>query len=464
MSTPLSLEALRGAVASVAEDAGHLDVFSSDAEAKDLPAMAARRRATRRGGTDPVQRAVLYQNRAGVLDWRLDPALEGGSPAAGGVSTPGRRARRAASAGGEEEANEALDGKLVDVFEYEPLDGNAVTAFLERVDQRLNAKLAQAQRLWRLQHPGGAGVAPLLQPVTAPLQGNQRRLLFVHGTFSKGEAFLDGIARARNGAAWLARAHAHYADVLFFEHPTLAVSPLMNALDLQRELLGVSGPLDIVAHSRGGLVVRWLLEALGVNAPQVRAVLVGSPLGGTSLASPPRLKATLALLSNYGAVLKATQPLAMVHVPLLLVPLAILRVASAMAGAAARTPLLDGVLALIPGLAAQSRVGNNAELRRLHAVLPRPAVTYAAVASNFEPEDPGWRFWQWFRGRRIANLAADRVFPGENDLVVDTASMSEGPMPLVARRDFTRSATVHHTNYFEQDATLDFIARQFQMP
>ena len=91
-------------------------------------------------------------------------------------------------------------------------------------------------------------------------------------------------------------------------------------------------------------------------------------------------------------------------------------------------------------------------------------MSYAVVASNFEPEDPGWRFWQRFRGQRIADVAADRVFPGENDLVVDTGAMSEGPMPVVARRDFRRSATVHHTNYFEQDATLEFIARQFQVP
>ena len=54
-----------------------------------------------------------------------------------------------------------------------------------------------------------------------------------------------------------------YDRVLFFEHPTLSVSPVINALELGRALAGSSGQIDVIAHSRGGLVVRWWLEAFG---------------------------------------------------------------------------------------------------------------------------------------------------------------------------------------------------------
>ena len=53
----------------------------------------------------------------------------------------------------------------------------------------------------------------------------------------------------------------------------------------------LNGPLDVIAHSRGGLVTRWALEGFGIGgAGPFRAVMVGAPIGGTSLASPPQLR------------------------------------------------------------------------------------------------------------------------------------------------------------------------------
>ena len=86
-----------------------------------------------------------------------------------------------------------------------------------------------------------------------------------------------------------------YKDIVFFEHATLAVSPIVNALELGRFFAMPADRIDVIAHSRGGLVVRWWLEGFGKSlslkplAP-VRAVLVGSPLNGTSLAAPDKLK------------------------------------------------------------------------------------------------------------------------------------------------------------------------------
>jgi hypothetical protein len=449
----LHVQQARRAMAEVSGLAEALDVFGGEARADRLPGTAARRRATRRGLPDPVQRAALYLNDEGVLEWRLNPA----PPAA----PLGRRATGAAT---------VAPGELVDLFEFESLGVNQVTSFLERTDCRLNPRATveakgkaprAASRLWRLL-PDASGGPPRYEQLEQPPTGSKRRLLLVHGTFSQSQAFLDGIAQAGQGKAFLDRVFTHYDEVLAFEHPTLSVSPVLNALDLRDALANIRGALDIVAHSRGGLVTRWALDVFGLPAAPVRVVLVGSPLGGTSLAAPDKLRASLGLLSNFGTALQTAGAVASAWMPLLIAPLAILRVASSAVGAVARTPALDGAIALVPGLHAQSRVENNPELTRLLRRGVGSQIEYALVCSDFQPADPGWRFWRWFRKSNLANAAADRVFPGANDLVVDTDSMLD-LSAAVARHDFGRNETVHHTNYFQQNATLAFIRTRFKL-
>src|SRR5262249_4612626 len=120
--------------------------------------------------------------------------------------------------------------------------------------------------------------------------GSKKRMLFVHGTFSKTDAFFDGIRNAPGGPPFLEKLFDSYDEVLGYDHATLSVSPVLNAFDLARLMAKAQGPLDVIAHSRGGLVARWALEGFGLGkAAPVRGILVGCPINGTSLASPPRL-------------------------------------------------------------------------------------------------------------------------------------------------------------------------------
>jgi len=446
--TGAKLEDVRTALAAVTGETESFGIYGGDAKGDGLPTTGQRRRATRRGSADPVHRAALVLNPKGVLEWQVDTA---GAPS-------GRRGRRAAGLPDDGQP----DGDLVDVFEFETLEANAVGAFLRKVDQKFNPRLAQEPRLWTLSE-NPAGDRPTATVLARPPRGNRKRLLIVHGTFSKSDAILDGITASGQDAAFYKSAFKTYDEVLAFEHPTLGVSPILNALDLHRELSAIDGPLDVIAHSRGGLVARWTLEAFGVPATRVRAILVGSPLGGTSLASPPRLRSVLGLLSNMGVALKTAGGIASAYAPLLAAPLALLKVATSIIGVAARTPAIDATIQMIPGLAGQSRVSNNPELARLRLASLRPRVDYYIVSSDFQPTDPGWKFWEWFRGRRIANGAADKIFPGRNDLIVDTESMSDLPGGPAGKRDFGTNADVHHTNYFEQTKTLDYIADTFKM-
>jgi hypothetical protein len=90
---------------------------------------------------------------------------------------------------------------------------------------------------------------------------------------------------------------------------------------------------------------------------------------------------------------------------------------------------------------------------------------FCAVTADFEPDvdQPAWKFWTRFRnlGLQVGDAAADLVFPGANDLVVDTESMSwlgapsQGPIDLL---DLGSTATTHHTNYFQDKQVVDFLA------
>ena len=92
---------------------------------------------------------------------------------------------------------------------------------------------------------------------------------------------------------------------------------------------------------------------------------------------------------------------------------------------------------------------------------------YYAIMSNFETQNPAWRFWRNFRKDRAADLATDIVFPGDNDLVVDTWSMTDFGVPRLklagASCDFGTSDTVWHCNYFRQEKSIDYIADTFSL-
>ncbi len=440
----------RAALKDVEGTAASLDMFSTEYDGKyELPSVGERHRRLRAGETDPVSTVSLILNDEGVLLWR-----EGATSAelAGGGLRRGTTAPTA-------------EGELVEMYQYEKLEPNEINQFLTQLDTKLNADSG----LRRLELTPGTSTI-VAKPLTAPPSGKKRRLLLVHGTFSKCAAFLNGFELAPNGADFLKRVFVRYDEVLAFEHPTLSVSPVLNAFDLFGAMAKATGPLDVIAHSRGGLVTRWFLEGFGAALGEgpYRAVLVGSPLGGTSLASPPRLRSALSVLSNLGTVLKAAGTASVVYFPLLAAPLALLKIATSIVSVAAKTPVIDAAVSMIPGLAGQSRVALNHELGRLHAMALAKPPTYFVVQSNFETEDVGWKFWKWFRGDKLKDVGADKIFPGANDLVVDTGSMTELAVkfkfPVANRHDFGKSSTVHHTNYFQQQKTLEFILDKLEVP
>lgn len=344
-------------------------------------------------------------------------------------------------------------------IEFERLRPSQITQFLCGRDQKLTPHRglrrfdSQTQKL-----------------VKAPFPESGDVLLFVHGTFSNSETMIAGLLSDENerGRELMDQAVRRYQGNLFtFDHPTLSVSPVLNAIDLQREIAGSRAKLHLVSHSRGGLVARWWCETFDPMADRCdKSIFVGSPLSGTGLAAPPNIRETIHLLTQFFGALQSAAELTAVAVPVFSVVEVMLRVVTSITGLTARTPVVDAAMAMIPGLFAMSRVGNNPELRRL---LGTPTAQtdsaqterYFAVRSDFQPTDPAWKFWRMFRTERIAGAAAGALFDGANDLVVDTPSMVDLAqnlkIPQKRLLDFGVSPTVHHLNYFYQNETAKFL-------
>ena len=453
-----------------------LRTFGYDKEEASVGGLRRHRKSASNVADEPIKTVSLIEEN-GVLVWRDD--IPEGHPIDLGIGPRRRRMLRRAGLSAPEPTltpSEIAKDPAVLTRTFPALAPNKIVAAVGRIDQHLNSALDSTLRAkLRPLRKASDGTFTLDDDAASAVAGtlDGRTLLFVHGTFSNATSMLEEFTATKEGRVFLNAATSgptRYKNVVFFEHATLAVSPIVNALELGRLFANASGQIDLIAHSRGGLVVRWWLEAFGksLSIPSdtpVRAVLVGSPLNGTSLAAPDKLQGALSLLSNIGTFAEVTLKLAGAANPFLWVAGKLVQVVVSATGALARTPLVDGVVALIPGLSGQSMVSNNLEIDRLRlgpcAVDPR----YYAVQSNFETDSPGWKFWRYFRKSTLADTATDAIFPGANDLVVDTDSMIDFGVPHLQLADkpcdFGTTDKVWHCTYFRQPQTIAYITQKF---
>jgi hypothetical protein len=259
-------------------------------------------------------------------------------------------------------------------------------------------------------------------------------LLMVHGTFSTVRGGFDGLYSSPDGFQFAELYQRYEGRVLGFDHPTLHVSPEFNA-DWFLKRLPTDRPLtlDLLTHSRGGLVGRRIGEsslagAAARPAPQIRTLVhVGTPNGGTILASPDRWTTLLDVFSNLFTLLPDEPVSATIQAVIELVKQLATGVFTGLSGLTAMDPKNPEVVALNQPGAAGLAIGG----------------TVRAVASDFTP----------FQGPMkldALNLLVDRFFGAGNDLVVPTLGVSDAGAyrvsdPYVA----PEKSAVTHTTYFK---------------
>jgi hypothetical protein len=381
---------------------------------------------------------ILAIDESGALSWHypLDDTGHVQPPAVRGAAGQKRYLIRRASppvpqgATGERGFISAIGKKLLKVFVYpitDPIIGAITSHFAEKWEAKNRPYGLRSMTPADYRNPAGS-------PIDATAWSHLatgRALLFVHGTFSTAHGAFHDLAPQT-----MAGLHAAYGERTFaFNHPSLSHDPRRNVEWFLSQIpAGSRLDLDVVCHSRGGLVSRVLAErpsAFGLDNGQVdvrRIVFVGVPNKGTLLAHPDHMahmldRFTTALnIAPSGVITEALEAIV-----------------------TAVKMLAHGALGGLQGLASMQPDGEF--LQRLNGVNAGPA-EYYAIAADYEPVDPGLKML-------VADAVLDRVFKNDtNDLVVPELGVFEkngaGNFPIAEDRLFRipRTAGIMHTSMF----------------
>jgi hypothetical protein len=308
------------------------------------------------------------------------------------------------------------------------------------IADQLAARFEKDKRPYRLrsftpENHGRADAPSLGDAEIADLCAGGPVLLFVHGTFSTTHGGFGDLPDET-----VRKLHQRYGGrVMAFDHPTLSQGPDDNVRWLLSHLPKTPVQLDIVCHSRGGLVSRVLAEshaAAGLDASHVtvrRVVFAGTPNQGTALADPDHMvdmldRFTTALtLAPTGPV---TETLEAVVTVVKMIGHGGLKGLEGLASMYASGPFLAGL---------NTRDGRRSD--------------YFAIASNYTPTDRGLQALVM----GAADKVVDKIFgDSANDLVVPTEGVwrenGGGGFPVQEARMFTfpPAKGVMHTTYFRQ--------------
>jgi pimeloyl-ACP methyl ester carboxylesterase len=392
---------------------------------------------------------VLVQDSRGVLRWdyRTSDIYERSGAA------PGQR--RASGMARSRYRGISTVGNVLASAEVAEIGPNEITSALQRLDARLTPH--QGLRMW------ADRAFSRIVDTNPKLQECNRLLLLVHGTFSSGEMYAEQLDES-----FFAAARKRYSHIAAFDHPTLCVSPMLNAIDLENALvemgLPTKTPVDVICHSRGGLVASWWIRSTRFQVE--RLVAVASPLLGTSLASPYRIRYLLDYLANLsrllGHGLQGAAAFPSFASGFLAGAGGLMGILGGFSGALSAVPLADAGIALVPGLHGQARVTNNAELTRLWGGPPITPPEFYFVSSDFEAASnaPWWNLVAQLKQMPwvAADGFTDRLFPSKNDLVVDTECMTGG-FPVADSLVFKGEDAVHHCAYFQNGRTVKSLRR-----
>jgi len=257
-----------------------------------------------------------------------------------------------------------------------------------------------------------------------------RALLMIHGTNSSAHSAFAGLSRG-----FVEALHAQYEGRVFaFDHPTLTQTPKENIDTLLASIPdGLALDVDIVCHSRGGLVSRVLAErheqlAFGTRRVSVHNVIfVGSPNAGTRLCEEDFLPDYLDTVMNL--LLKVQTPGA-ADIAAAVVMLAKITAA--------------GLYSALTGIHSMQPDGPFGEWLNLGA--RSDTTRYFALTSNYKPVDLAL-------GRLATYVLAGRVFKGaRNDLVVPTdgvfAANGSSAFPIADMVAFDGKDGIPHTGFF----------------
>lgn len=376
------------------------------------------------------EQMVLATDASGIATWHFASPSPTAAPALRGARRRIYRVRAIPTppppTAGEATARGILGGvghALIRVLAFKLVD-----PLLGEVGEHFAARWEAQHRPYRVRTFGPDDYASAEAPTLAPADWDSlrgaRALLFLHGAFSRAHTAFGGLPRDA-----LLALHARYGGRVFaFDHHTLSDGPRQNVERLLSRIPVGDAPLelDVVCHSRGGLVARCLAERS--ELAMERVVFVGTPNAGTVLADFDHLGD---LLDAYTTLLSFVPDIGITDVLETLMTLAKSIAVGALKG-------LTGLVAMTPG---------GTFLNHLNATVPAAGgAHYFALASDYEPPTPALR--EWARNRLTDSLFAHAA----NDLVVPTdgvySANGAAGFPIADRHVFGSTDGIAHSGYF----------------
>lgn len=354
------------------------------------------------------------------------------------------------------DARRSLAGKIL----KETIDG-IVIKIIDKVAEKVLGAAARAWETakWKNLPKGWVQITPMgLMTGVLPTAdfslietSEQRSLLLLHGTFSNTVSAFQGLVATKgtDSQNFFAAMQSIYGDRIFgFNHFTVSKTPQQNARELLTQL-PKAATFDVVTHSRGGLVLRAILETdLGSAANGFKAeniILVAAPNSGTPLATGRRWKEYLQWIVNVTEIF----PENAVTLGIEFAVEGILWLAQRIKGS-------------FPGLESMDMQGDM--IKELQSPPGPPAqASYFALVANFRP-----------KGRVLTKLAEamtgsffqsanDLIVPSEGGWLIDNAYSSIPAERIGCFGDggnldgINEDSNVFHTNFFAQPRTVDFL-------
>ncbi len=309
------------------------------------------------------------------------------------------------------------------------------------------------------------GATGIWDTATAIIAQKDPVLLLIHGTFSSTEGSFGALWQ-QSKTEWARLVAKYRGEVYALEHRTLAHTPVSNAIDALNAF-GKGLQLDLMTHSRGGLVAELLAQAVptentlaGIHDQIEKAIAAASidvvknyeellsefktltalkrekqisvrriarvacPARGTTLLSPKRLRNWLSLLRKSMSAAQWVAPNFATHMT------ALIELTKAVVLNCIKPHEIPGFAAMDPGGVFIRHLINHPNISS--------ASELAVVASDM-------------RGtgllKSATDLALDVYFGRSNDWVVDCDSMVGGAQRLFVLQ-FRQSGAVMHTQYF----------------
>ena len=300
-----------------------------------------------------------------------------------------------------------------------------------------------------------------LSPTNWGTLARGRVLLFVHGIFSSCNGAFGAIGS--DGHTWPALRQAYGGRIIGYDHPTASVDPEQNATAFLDQIPdGVSLDVDIVTHSRGGLVARALAARGSAKLRIGKIVFAATPNGGSQITMS---RNWISFINRISSVLT---------LPAMTLPAPVVGVTEVLAGVLELVKVLGvGTLDQLPGLDAMRP--DSTFLAQLAGGTGGTAEYYAAAA-DFQPGPTLAHLFN--RLDDLAHVVDDAVFPHvRNDIAVPTngvwdpanpaglaevagtAAVRGFPVPDERRLLVGQGSSSWHCTYFQDQAMRDALVR-----